>query len=348
MMNNIAQYGPTKLNHYNKYRDKELTIKQTLCQVQVETLTTSVPTGKHVGNSQNSPSDISWPYLILFVHQCKPASKTLAVPQSRSPRRHPWHHRGCFFETPLRPSLHENVVRLPSSFGANNYPGWWLNPTPLKNISQLLLLVPISGKIHFIFQTTNQYLWMWKGSVLTITFFDHLLLMVWKFGTWSPLGCSDMMICGWGSLPPPGPTSLLAEGLHKPWQRWHTQDSLCFTNCCSKYRVIRSGHLSRSQLISPIPSHPIHIKHPHYVIRSQHVPNIWFEPLHPAWFFTGSATWTKGRQALVLPTGNISWHTLGHHLGQLKVEGKVLARNLFDGWKVEILWMEEFLHHLVQ
>jgi len=43
--------------------------------------------------------------------------------------------------------------------------GWWLNPTPLKNMSesQLGLFFPTSGKIKFMFQATNQRLLVYKA-----------------------------------------------------------------------------------------------------------------------------------------------------------------------------------------
>ena len=34
--------------------------------------------------------------------------------------------------------------------------GWWFQPTPLKNISQLGSLFPIYGNLKKLFQTTNQ------------------------------------------------------------------------------------------------------------------------------------------------------------------------------------------------
>ena len=36
--------------------------------------------------------------------------------------------------------------------------GWWLSPTPLKNMSSSvgIMTFPIYGKIKFMFQTTNQ------------------------------------------------------------------------------------------------------------------------------------------------------------------------------------------------
>ena len=36
--------------------------------------------------------------------------------------------------------------------------GWWLNPTPLKNMSSSIEMMtfPIDGKVKYTFQTTNQ------------------------------------------------------------------------------------------------------------------------------------------------------------------------------------------------
>jgi len=43
--------------------------------------------------------------------------------------------------------------------------GWWLSPTPPKNMSQMGLLFPIYGQIKAMFQTTNQVI-MWLYVVI--------------------------------------------------------------------------------------------------------------------------------------------------------------------------------------
>ena len=139
---------------------------------------------------------------------------------------------------------------------------------------------------------------------------------------------------------PKVPTSSLpAEGLHKPWHRsdargapfpalngipfgnltyekwgfswiFHicvglpegTQEDSCFfTNCCSRYGDLLVA-LPWAKCNSILPIWNISI--------------IWYDPKYMAsssigtmvsW---GSATASKGRQVLVLPTGSISWHTL--------------------------------------
>ena len=88
-----------------------------------------------------------------------------------------WVHHGAPFQSIQEPLYPKSGTTLTTSSKTPTVnftaipSGWWLSPTPLKNMSSSvgMMTFPICGKIKTMFQTTNQpisaMLWNLKGTI---------------------------------------------------------------------------------------------------------------------------------------------------------------------------------------